>query len=66
MKHNKKQTAQPMTNVLDIFYRSVVNNSGSKTLAMKELLENFSFVCIEVLEKKADSVTIRISEVKQK
>ena len=65
MKHNTKKDTMPLTNVIDRFYRSVVNNSGSRTLSLSSILKDWNFVKVEVIEEKNDSVTIRISEVKE-
>ena len=46
MKHEKLHDSAPLTGVLDTFYRKVVNNSGSKTLALSEILDDFHFVRI--------------------
>ena len=65
MKHERKHETSPLTGVLDTFYRKVVHNSGSKTLALTEILENFDFVRIELIDKGEDSIIIRITEVKK-
>lgn len=65
MKHNAKHDTMPISNVIDRFYRNVVNNSGAKTLALTSILNDWKFVKVEVLEEKPDSVTVRISEVKE-
>lgn len=65
MKHEKKHESSPLTNVLDTFYRKVVDNSGSKTLALTEILDTFHFVRVELLEKTEYSILVRITEVKK-
>ena len=65
MKHNKKHDQSPLTGISETIYRKVVNNSGSKTLALTELLDNFNFVRIEVLHKDEETITIKITEVKE-
>lgn len=65
MKHNKKHDQSPLTGIGETIYRKVVNNSGSKTLALTELLDNFSFVRIEVLHQDSETITIKITEVRE-
>ena len=65
LRHNKKHDQSPLTGIGETIYRKVVNNSGSKTLALTELLDNFSFVRIEVLHQDSETITIKITEVKE-
>lgn len=62
LKHQEKKEAQPLTNVIDTVYRNVVNNSGSKTIALAAWLQHWEMVRIDLIEQTDKSITIKISE----
>lgn len=62
LKHQDKHETQPLTNVIDTVYRNVVNNSGSKTIALAAWLQHWEMVRIDLIEQTDKSITIKISE----